>query len=210
MMELAHDIDLGGTLTRASRHDARQVGEITADAFRDDPFNRWLLGTQAGIRGVFVPLARHVYVPNGFSYRLGDEGAAMWMFPGGDDRLGFLALQKLRFNALFRASNGAIGRIEHAVAAMEAAHPAFDHAYLFTIGVRARSQGKGLGRRLMSPVLEACDRAGLPAYLENSNPRNHGFYRSCGFEHVQWIEAEPGAPPLEAMLRQPRAPDPAC
>lgn len=200
----ASDIELGPELTRATAPDARQVGEITADAFRNDPFNRWLLGTQAGIRGVFIPLARHVYVPNGFSYRLGNEGAAMWMLPGGDDALSFWALQKLRLNAIFRASRGAIGRIEHAVAAMEAAHPSFPHAYLFTIGVRPRSRGKGLGRTLIAPVLEACDRAGLPAYLENSNPENRGFYGACGFERIGMITAEPGAPPLEAMLRQPR------
>jgi ribosomal protein S18 acetylase RimI-like enzyme len=201
----ARDIELGPDLIPAARRDARQVGEITADAFRDDPFNRWLIGTQAGIRGVFVPLARHVYVPKGFSYRLGDEGAAMWMLPGGDDSLSFLALNSLRWNAIFRASRGAIGRIEHAVAAMQAAHPDVPHAYLFTIGVRPRSRGKGLGRTLIAPVLAACDRLGLPAYLENSNPANRGFYRACGFERTQMIEAEPGAPPLEAMLRQPRA-----
>lgn len=198
------DIGLGPALVRATARDARQVGEITADAFGDDPFNRWLLGTAAGIRGVFVPLARHVYVPKGFSYRAGDEGAAMWMLPGGDDSLPFWALQKLRFNAIFRASRGAVGRIGHAVAAMEAAHPTFPHAYLFTIGVRPRAQGKGIGRMLIAPVLAACDRMGLPAYLENSNPRNRGFYAGCGFERTGWIEAEPGAPPLEAMLRQPR------
>jgi len=201
----ANDIELGPDLTRATPRDARQVGEITADAFRDDPFNRWLLGTEAGIRGVFIPLARHVYVPSGFSYRIGDEGAAMWMLPGGDDRLGFWALQKLRFNAVFRASRGAIGRIEHAVAAMEAAHPEFPHAYLFTIGVRPHAQGKGIGRNLIAPVLAACDRLGLPAYLENSNPANRGFYGGSGFERVGMIEAEPSAPLLEAMLRQPRA-----
>ncbi|MGN3973437.1 GNAT family N-acetyltransferase [Tsuneonella sp. SYSU-LHT278] len=191
-------------LVRAERGDGLLVGDITAEAFRDDPFNRWLLGTEAGIRGMFVPLARHVYVPRGFSYRLGDEGAAMWMLPGGDDRIGFWAMQKLRLNAIARASRGAIGRIERTVAAMEAAHPRFDHAYLFTIGVRPRAQGKGLGRTLMTPVLAACDRTGLPAYLENSNPRNHAFYRSYGFERVGMIEPQPGAPPLEAMLRRPR------
>lgn len=200
------DIDLGPSITRSSRHDARQVGEITAEAFRDDPFNRWLIGTYSGIHGIFIPLARHVYVPNGFAYRHGNEGAAMWMLPGQDGGLPFWALQKLRFNAIFRASKGAIGRIEHAVEAMEAAHPVFPHAYLFTIGVRPRAQGKGIGRALIAPVLAACDRMGLPAYLENSNPANRGFYGSCGFERTGWIEAEPDAPPLEAMLRQPRIP----
>jgi GNAT superfamily N-acetyltransferase len=198
------DVQLGPGLIRATRADARQVGEITADAFRADPFNLWLLGNQPAIRGVFVPLARHLYVPNGLAYRAGDEGAAIWMLPGGDSDLSFWAMNALRFNILFRATRGAIGRVEHAVAAMDAAHPAFPHAYLFTIGVRPRSRGTGLGRKLIAPVLEACDRLGLPAYLENSNPANRGFYGSCGFERTGFIEAEPDAPPLEAMLRQPR------
>ena len=199
------DIELGDGLVLAGRDDARQVGVITADAFRNDPFNRWLLGTQPAIAGVFGALARHVYVPRGFSYRLGDAGAAMWMLPGGNSEPPLAALPKLYWSVLIRARRGANARVDKAVAAMQAAHPSFPHAYLFTIGVRPRAQGKGLGRRLIAPVLAACDRLGLPAYLENSNPANRGFYGSCGFERVQMIEVEPGAPPLEAMLRQPRA-----
>jgi GNAT superfamily N-acetyltransferase len=201
----ADDIDLGPELAHAGRQDATQVGRITGDAFRGDPFNTWLVGPPRAIEGVFVPLARHVYVPSGFSYRFGDEGAAMWMLPGGDNRLPFRALVSLVFNATFRASRGARSRIDAAVAAMERAHPTFPHAYLFTIGVRPRSQGKGLGRKLIAPVLAACDRCDLPAYLENSNPANRGFYASCGFERTEMIGAGPDAPPLEGMLRQPRA-----
>lgn len=199
------DIALPPELTRASAGDARQVGAITADAFRDDPFNRWLFGTQAAIEGVFGSLARHVYVPRGFSYRLGDEGAAMWMLPGGDSEPPLAALPSLYWAVLMRGSRGARRRADHAVAAMDAAHPTYPHAYLFTIGVRPRSRGKGLGRTLIAPVLAACDRLGLPAYLENSNPANRGFYGANGFERIGMIEAEPGAPPLEAMVRQPRA-----
>lgn len=204
----ASDIELGRDLLRAGRSDARQVGEITADAFRDDPFNQWLLGTQPAIAGVFGALARHVYVPRGFSYRLGDEGAAMWMLPGGDGEPPLGALPALYWSVMMRARRGAKSRVDHAVTAMSAAHPAFPHAYLFTIGVRPHAQGKGLGRRLIAPVLEACDRLGLPAYLENSNPANCEFYGSCGFERAAMIDVEPGAPPLEAMLRRPRSDGP--
>ena len=199
------DIELGPELVRSTRKDARQTGSITGDAFREDPFNLWLLGNAKAINGVFVPLAQHVYVPRGFSYHIGDEGAAMWMLPGGDDSLGFWALKKLEFNAIFRASKGTVRRIDHTVAAMEAAHPKFPHAYLFTIGVRHRSRGTGLGRRLIAPVLAACDRTGMPAYLENSNPANTAFYHSCGFEQAgDPIHPEPDSPPLVPMLRQPR------
>jgi len=200
----ADDIALGPDLIRATRGDARQVGAITADAFRDDPFNRWLLGTQPAIEGVFGALARHVYVPRGLSYRLGDEGAAMWLLPGGDGRPPLAALPGLYWSVRVRARLGANRRVDQAVAAMSAAHPDFPHAYLFTIGVRPRSRGKGLGRVLLAPMLEACDRVGLPAYLENSNPANRGFYGAAGFERIGLIEVAPDAPPLEAMLRQPR------
>jgi GNAT superfamily N-acetyltransferase len=83
-------------------------------------------------------------------------------------------------------------------------HPTFAHVYLFTIGVRPNARGQGHGRTLIQPVLNACDRAGLPAYLENSNPANSGFDGSCGFERATMIEVASGAPPLEAMVRQPK------
>jgi ribosomal protein S18 acetylase RimI-like enzyme len=197
-------VDLGDALTRVEAKGVRQLSDITADAFRADPFNRWLFGTFAGMAGVFGALARHVYVPRGFCYRLGDAGAAMWMMPGGDTEPPFMALPALYSAVLFRSTWGAKRRTDAAVAAMTRHHPVFPHAYLFTIGVRPSARGQGHGRTLIQPVLDACDGAGLPAYLENSNPANRGFYGSCGFERQGMIELEPGAPPLEPMLRMPR------
>ncbi|WP_168194136.1 GNAT family N-acetyltransferase [Altererythrobacter sp. TH136] len=197
-------IELGRDLERGGSSDARAIGDITADAFRDDPFNRWLFGRFAGMAGVFGALARHVYLPRGYCIRMGDEGAAMWMLPGGDLEPPLRALPALYGAVLFGSTWGAKRRTDAAVAAMARHHPAFPHAYLFTIGVRPSARGKGLGRSLIQPVLDACDRAGVPAYLENSNPANRGFYRSCGFERQAMIDVMPGAPPLEAMLRPPR------
>jgi ribosomal protein S18 acetylase RimI-like enzyme len=198
------EVELGSELVRAGPPEAGAVARITADAFRDDPFNRWLFGSYAGMSGVFGALARHVYTTRGFCYRLGDEGAAMWMMPGGDAEPPLRALPALYGAVLFRSSWGAKRRTDATVAAMARHHPEFPHAYLFTIGVRPHARGQGNGHRLIKPVLDACDRAGLPAYLENSNPANCGFYGSSGFERMAMIEVMPGAPPLEAMLRQPR------
>lgn len=204
MSELRSNIHLGSGLVAAGAEAADTVAQITVDAFRDDPFNRWLFGSTSGMAGVFTALARHVYTRRGLCYRLGDEGAAMWMLPGGNTEPPLTALPALYSAVLFRSTWGAKRRTDAAVAAMARHHPTFPHAYLFTIGVRPRARGKGNGRALIRPVLEACDRAGLPAYLENSNPANRGFYGSCGFERTAMIEVAPGAPPLEAMLRQPR------
>lgn len=198
------DIALGPGLTRAKRSQADHVADITADAFRNDLFNLWLFGKFAGIAATFRLLARHQYTPTGYTYFSDDEGACMWMLPDSSAELPMTVMPTILWNALTKTTRGGMKRINRTIAAMEANHPAFPHAYLFTIGVRPSAQGKGLGRKLIQPVLDACDRIGMPAYLENSNPANCGFYASCGFERVKLIHPMDGSPPLEAMLRQPR------
>jgi GNAT superfamily N-acetyltransferase len=44
--------------------------------------------------------------------------------------------------------------------------------HLRDVGVLPEAQGKGLGRALMAPTLECCNRDGLPAYLETSSERS--------------------------------------
>ncbi|WP_427969469.1 GNAT family N-acetyltransferase [Altererythrobacter sp.] len=199
----ANTIELNAPLTRAMHDGADRIGDITADAFRNDPFNRWLFGNFRAMEIAFIGLARHLYTRRGFCYRLGDEGAAMWMLPGGDSSLPLITLPTL-LRSIMASSRGGFTRIRRTTEAMEAHHPQFPHAYLFTIGVRQTAQGKGLGRELFKPMLEACDREGVPAYLENSNPENRGFYNAHGFERVEMIYPVEGCPPLEAMLRKPR------
>lgn len=200
----AADIELPDGFSRAHAEDVFAVGEITADAFRNDPFNLWLFKRYAGIRALFHAQARRIYVPRGYTYRIGDSGAAMWMLPGGDSSLSFLDYAAIVMPTLWHSGIGAVGKALKTSEAMERAHPQFEHAYLFSIGVRQSEQGKGLGRKLIQPVLDACDREGLRAYLENSNPANTGFYASCGFEVCGEIRPTPDAPPLVPMVREPR------
>lgn len=201
----ADDIELDEALAPAGPREARKLGEITADAFRADPFNLWLFGNFAGIENLFHLQARRIYSRRGFCYTLGNEGACMWMLPGGDASFGLLDYAAFALPTLLKCGPGAVRRGVRTGEAMEARHPSFEHAYLFSIGLRPSAQGKGLGRRLIQPVLDACDRKGLPAYLENSNPANTGFYASCGFEPLgDPIHPEAGCPPLVPMVRQPR------
>ena len=48
-----------------------------------------------------------------------------------------------------------------------------------------------------------CDREGLLAYLESSNPRNISLYERHGFEAVGEIQIG-AAPVVTPMVRQPR------
>lgn len=192
-------------IRRAGPSEAQRIGEITAEAFRNDPFNLWLFSNFAGIRALFLLQAKRVYGPRGLCYSAGDDGACMWMMPGGDNALRTGDYLRFAADTLLASGPGAIGRGLLTGRAMEARHPKFAHAYLFSIGVRQHARGTGLGRRLIAPVLDACDRTRTRAYLENSNPANAGFYASCGFAVLgEPIHPAPGSPPLQPMIREPR------
>jgi GNAT superfamily N-acetyltransferase len=86
---------------------------------------------------------------------------------------------------------------------MKVNHIPQPHWYLRLIGVVPGSRNKGAGSSLMQPALEACDSAGLPAYLEATSERSHPFYERHGFRLVAEVRVE-GSPGLWAMLRDPR------
>ncbi|XUU60391.1 GNAT family N-acetyltransferase [Erythrobacter sp. HA6-11] len=200
------DIELGADLTIAGPRDGKRIGDITADAFRNDPFNAWLFGNFAGIKALFRLQAKRIYTQRGYCYSAGDDGACMWMLPGGSGNFSRMDYAIFAMNTFFASGRGAIDRGIKTGQAMEARHPDFEHAYLFSIGVRPSAQGKGLGRKLIQPVLDACDRKGLRAYLENSNPANTGFYNSCGFTQLgEPIHPTEDSPALVPMVRELRA-----
>jgi ribosomal protein S18 acetylase RimI-like enzyme len=87
-------------------------------------------------------------------------------------------------------------------AEMGRVHPQEPHWYLPLIGVEPAFQRQGMGSALIRPVLEECDAAGLPAYLEATSPRNRSLYERLGFETVAVIEVA-DCPPITAMLRRP-------
>jgi len=86
---------------------------------------------------------------------------------------------------------------------MAAFHPDGPHWYLPMIGVDPAYQNTGLGAALLRHALERCDREGLPAYLESTNPRNISLYLRHGFVAVGEIQSG-SSPTMVPMLRLPR------
>lgn len=197
-------IDVPETVQRAAPGDWRKVADITAEAFREDPVNRYVFGTEEGIRAAMRVLARDVYVPAGYSYTIGDRGASMWLPPGTRAHVPLLSQVRLALGQVRHGSRGAIRRVLKLGELLDQHHPDTPHMYLFTIGTRAAARGEGVGKALLAPVLAACDRAGVPVYLENSNPANHGFYVAHGFEKTAEFAVGPGGPTMTPMWRAPR------
>ena len=188
----------------AGPDDWRRVGGIAAEAFFEDPVNLWIFGRTEPMPPVFSALARSVYIPRGTCHLIGDAGSTMWCHSSVNREPPLLAMLGLVAAVMSKGTKGAVKRALGASDTMAREHPKAPHMYLFAIGTRKASRGKGLGKQLMAPMLDAADRAGVPCYLENSNPANTGFYRSRGFELMKLFEPGPDAPPMEAMWREPR------
>ncbi|MFF3734886.1 GNAT family N-acetyltransferase [Streptomyces sp. NPDC002476] len=77
--------------------------------------------------------------------------------------------------------------------------------FLATIGVDPGRQGRGLGRAVVLPGVEAAERAGVPAFLETSDERNVRFYQGLGFEVTADYALPDGGPHTWAMTREPGA-----
>jgi len=77
--------------------------------------------------------------------------------------------------------------------------------YLRLLGVSPGFQGQGVGRTLLSLVLERADQEGLPCYLETFVPQNVPFYEHRGFRVVAGGLDRRSLVPFWAMRRPPHA-----
>jgi ribosomal protein S18 acetylase RimI-like enzyme len=127
----------------------------------------------------------------------GRRGAALWAAP---DRWHVPPREALR---TVRLLNRRAPSLVTGFARMEKLHPREPHFYLSTLGVEPAAQGSGLGTALMAPMLERCDREGVPAYLESSKESNVAFYGRFGFRVTREMRFR-GGPALWLMWRDPR------
>lgn len=131
----------------------------------------------------------------------GNEGAAIWAPPDrwrtgiGDG----LALAWTILRASGPKAVKALSVLQH----IERAHPNEPHWYLATLGTDPAHQGRGIGSALLAPVLERCDHAGLPAYLESSKEANVPYYERFGFRVTSELALPKGGPTLWLMWRDP-------
>lgn len=171
-------------------------------AFAGDPMARWTWPAAHDYLAHMPALVRafggNAFAQGGAHGIDGCAGVALWLPPGiAPDEEALSAIVEQTAPASVR--HDAFGVFEQ----MAKYHPTSPHWYLPLIGVDPAHQGKGLGDALMRYALERCDRDGLPAYLESSNPRNISLYERHGFEVLGRIQVG-SSPSLVPMLRKPR------
>lgn len=181
--------------------EASVIGVITL-AFTSDPMARWAFPDPATYLAVMPDFAR-AFGGNGFALGAahlvdGGFGAAMWLPPGVDPDEDTMTAMSERYIPEDR-----LGDMMQVFTQMDKHHPVDDCWYLPLIGVDPSCQSRGYGSALLRYALQQCDRDGIAAYLESSNPRNISLYERHGFERLGSIQAG-SSPTMVPMLRRPR------
>ena len=193
---------------RATAADVDVVSDVLADAFFDDPVVTWLIPASMSrrawrIRRLWRLTARSYFRNDKPVYLTADgHGAALWAPPG--TWIPAMSDQLRDLPPMLPVFGRKVVRASQVQAQMMKAHPKRPkHWYLYAIGTRVASQGRGLGSAMLREVLDKVDDAGEPAYLESSNIRNVPLYERHGFKVVEEIQLDGGGPPLWRMWRDP-------
>ncbi|MDJ1497614.1 GNAT family N-acetyltransferase [Cytophagaceae bacterium DM2B3-1] len=89
---------------------------------------------------------------------------------------------------LFSTGLGKVKLVLDREAKIKALHPTTPFYHLWYIGVLPASQGKGIGRKLLSEIIQRAKELSRSIYLETSTLRNLPFYKKFGFETFAQLE----------------------
>lgn len=195
-----------------------RIAAIWADAFEQDPLMRWVFSDDAvrreSLRRWWGFLLDRMPAGAELHGTRADGCVAYWQpplnkesQPSSQDDDGEISVWAVAFAALMSDLLGdlAPSRLE-ALAKMHQARLTEPHWYLSVLGTSPDQQSKGLGGKVLAPMLNRCDQTGELAYLESTNPANVGFYRRHGFEPVDEFVLGDGVL-ITPMARQPRPPE---
>jgi ribosomal protein S18 acetylase RimI-like enzyme len=189
-------------VTTVAPADAERAVAVIVLAFGADPAARWTYPDAHDYITHFPAMVRAFgggAFAAGTAHRVGQfAGAALWLPPGRHPDEA--AMQATLERSLPAARLREIGAVFER---MRGHHPREPHWYLPVIGVDPAHQHQGHGSALLRHALAQCDRDGMPAYLESSNPANISLYERHGFVVLDTIQVG-SSPSISPMLRTPR------
>jgi ribosomal protein S18 acetylase RimI-like enzyme len=188
----------------------KRAAELLASAFHEDPLFRAVLPEEDPRRRASLWLHDKVlrYCSlYGTTHTLPSiPGVACWLHPGQTGlsvgrivRSGLLAMPlrmgPAAFARFFAYTNYS--------SEMRRRNTPDSYWYLWALAVDPSHQGKGIGGRLIRPVLQRADASGTACYLETEEEKNLVFYERHGFR----VAAEGRVPrlglPTWSMIREP-------
>lgn len=177
---------------RALGADVAAAGELLARAFQDDPMYQYVapdpLQRAAILPAYCAAVARYGHL-FGELHLAGRPpvAAAIWVPPGAAD----ITAEQMEAAAFGAATavmkaevRGRLFIVGEYLRALRRQLVPWPHWYLMMVGVDPSAQGRGIGSRLLRPVLTRADAEGVVCALETTQTRNLPFYAGLGFEVV--------------------------
>jgi GNAT superfamily N-acetyltransferase len=178
------------TLTLAFLHDpVWSVALARSDGSMHHHAAFWQLYVEGALRHSTVFMAE------------GGAAVSVWIPPGETElsTAGEEAIEGLVRSTLEPAGQSAMFELWERFAAN---HPRDEpHAYLSLLATHPDHRGRGLGQRLLAEALMGWDAAGVPAYLESTNPVNDHRYERAGFRRIGGFRAVLDDAPISTMWR---------
>lgn len=183
------------------------VQSTVAAAFANDPAWAFMLGASyERLAGQFAAALFDARVGSQTVWVTDDAAAvAMWEAPGPKPA----NVDTAEIWARFRASASAevserLAAYSDAVSAAAASSTVGDYWYLGVLATHPERQRRGLASRVIEPVLDMADNAGLACCLETSTVENRRFYERRGFTDATDVVVAGGPPTW--WLRRKAAP----
>lgn len=187
----------------ATAQDVDAAVETLGQAFADYAWTRHTVAADdhgRRVRRMQRLFFEHIGLNHGSVWVSDDASAvAVWTTPDTDAAAAFAPLAE----AAGEISGDRAEFSARAEEAMSPHRPTTPVWFLGTVGVRPDMQGRGLGKEVIRPGLEAADRAGVPAFLETSETGNVRLYEKLGFTITAEVTLPDGGPTTWSMVREP-------
>ena len=188
------------------------LAEKLGRAFEGDPICRYVFPEEEPRRQRarhFYELVMRVSFRRGWVFAPSEEleGAACWLPPHREHPGAWQYFLAGALITMLRTGPGAMARIESIGKILDERHRKFapePHYYLACLGTAPEHRGRGFAGKLVRPMLELCDREGMPLYLETHNAANPPLYERFGFKTMDESPIPETDMTQWSMLRPPR------
>ena len=198
-------MEVADQVRKALPQDRADIGSVLGRAFFHDPVFVWAIpddDQRQRFTLEFFTVYAKAFLRHDQTYTTeGDVAAAVLWAPPGAVPISGEDAEELGQH-LQELTEPAVTRFLELTKLFDEHHPHGSYWYLQFMGVDPAWQGRGIGSRLLAPVLARCDREGVPAYLDATSERNKPLYERHGFQAEKPFAAS-GGPPLWPMWREP-------
>lgn len=171
-------------LRLANREDKFLIKKILLESFKNDPCIQWLIepSRHRNKLDIIMNYTIDETFENGSIYiSRENSGVILWR----NEQKEKLTFKFIKRNLVFLFKMG-IRCVIRNLKNMSRTHEHFPknqkYLYLYLIGVKPETQGKGIASKLINPFLELCNLEKIPIFLETANTKNIEIYKRKGFQ----------------------------